>query len=181
MAEVASMTKNKRSAVKMARAEAEEFLFREAALIDQRRFSDWLEMFSADGRYWVPANSFDINPRDHVSLINDSRARLEDRVFRLGLTTMYSQNPLSRTVHMISNVQVGADQKDQVVVNSCFLIGSVREGDWRQNGLGIDSQPMFFGRYEHTLRHESGHWRILLKKVLLLQNDIPVGNITFLL
>ena len=172
---------NSLSSSTMGRAEAEQFLFHEASLIDQRRFSEWLELFSPEGRYWVPANSFDINPENHVSLINDSRARLEDRVYRMGLTTMYSQNPLSRTVHMISNVELSASDSDHQSVSSCFLIGSVREGDWRQNGLGMDSQPVLFGRYEHSLRKEDGHWRILMKKVLLLQNDVPVGNITFLL
>jgi benzoate/toluate 1,2-dioxygenase subunit beta len=164
----------------ISREAAESFLYHEAILIDERRFDEWLNLFSDDCCYWIPANKYDADTQREVSLVYDLRPRLEDRVYRLQLPSILSQKPASRTVHMISNVQV-SDSTGDVLLRSCFAIHHLREGDWRQVGLGADSMGPLAGRYEHLLKSTRDGWKIRQKKVLLLQNNVPVGNISFLL
>ncbi len=175
----------------LTRAQAEDLLYLEARLIDEKRFEAWLSLFTKDARYWVPSNADTIDPEREVSIIYDDRNRLEDRVFRLGLPSMLAQNPVSRTTHLVTNVEIASQQerppdspdapgRTDAVVYSCFTIHEVREGDWRQQGLGVNSQRLIVGRYEHRLRQESDAWRICVKKALLLHNDVPLTNLSFL-
>ena len=75
----------------------EQFLLREARLLDEARFDDWLALFTPDGWYWVPSEPEQGNPHDTVSLIYDDRRLLETRVRRLASPRIYSQEPRSRT------------------------------------------------------------------------------------
>ncbi len=167
----------------LTRADAEDLLYLEARLIDNKRFEDWLALFTDDARYWVPSNHDAVDPAREISIIYDDRARLEDRVFRLHLPSMLAQHPVSRTTHVVTNVEVvpqSDDAGDTVTVYSCFTIHEVREGDWRQQGLGLHSQRLIAGRYEHHLRPVQDTWRISMKKALLLHSDIPITNLSFL-
>lgn len=164
----------------MTRAEAEDLLYLEARLIDEKRFDEWLGLFTDDARYWVPSSTDTVDPEREVSIIYDNRARLEDRVFRLGLPSLLAQSPVSRTTHLVTNVEISQQDVDSVVVNSCFTIHEVREGDWRQNGLGVNGQQLIVGRYVHHLRLEHDSYRIQLKKAMLLQSDVPITNLSFL-
>src|SRR5207249_3330256 len=115
------------------RAEAESLLFREARLLDERRFGEWLEMFADDCLYWVPTTEAD-SPLE-PSLIYDDHARMEERVFRLQDTRAYAQRPPSRTQHNISNVEVSApDPNGAVEVRCNLLLVELREGDATQAG-----------------------------------------------
>src|SRR5688572_8959212 len=77
--------------------ECEQFLVHEAALLDEARFDDWLDLFTEDARYWVPSEPNQASPYDTVSLIYDDRRLLETRVRRLASPQIYSQEPRSRT------------------------------------------------------------------------------------
>jgi 3-phenylpropionate/cinnamic acid dioxygenase small subunit len=74
----------------------EQFLFREAQLIDQRRFAEWEELWYEEGIYWVPANGDDTDPDRDVSLIYDNRSRLHSRVERYASGKAFSQQPPPR-------------------------------------------------------------------------------------
>ena len=67
------------------------FLVHEAELMDQGRHDDWLALWSPEGIYWVPCNEDDYDPRQHVSIIYDDHARLEERCFRLNSESAHSQ------------------------------------------------------------------------------------------
>ena len=57
------------------------FLYREARLIDEHRYQEWLTLWeSSDTLYWVPCNDDDIDPRRHVSINYDDHDRLLQRV-----------------------------------------------------------------------------------------------------
>src|SRR4051812_34884709 len=115
----------------MTRAEAETFLYREARLLDERRFQEWLDLFAAECLYWVPTGESD-SPLE-PSLIFDDRPRLEERVFRLLDTRAYAQRPPSRTQHNVSNVEVSEpDATGAVEVRCNALIVELREGDASQ-------------------------------------------------
>ena len=88
----------------------EQFLFREARLIDERRFTEWEQLWDDDGIYWVPANGDGTDPDRDVSLIYDNRSRLHSRVERYAGGKAFSQQPPPRTAHLVTNVVIDADR-----------------------------------------------------------------------
>lgn len=155
---------------KLSQQEAEDFLYREAALLDDMKLEEWLELFTDDATYWIPENKDDPDPSRETSILYDDRFRMEDRVWRLSHGPAHSQIPPSRTRRMISNVEVREAADGEVVLYSNFVIFEVRR----------DEQRTFAGRYEHRLRREDGGWRIARKKAILVNNASPIYNLTFM-
>ena len=164
----------------LSRAEAEDFLYREARLIDEWRLKDWNAMFTADGLYWLPVDE-NAEPGTHVSLIHDNALRREERVYRLLETAAHSQDPRSATQHFISNVSVPHDENGQVRVYSSQIIYEIRAHGADYRHLGLGEQRSFAARCEHLLRMEHGSWKIALKKMVLLNRGVAIGNLTFIL
>lgn len=162
----------------LSKSEAEDFLYREAELIDQRDFDAWLALFTDDAIYWAPNVVED--PSREPSILYDNRQRLEERVYRLTETPAHAQIPPSRTIRTVNNVQVGAgsgDNDSRVFCNT--IIYEMRLGDSRQVGLG---DPRWVaGRCEYLLRPDEDGWRIAMKKVSLLQRELPLYNLTFII
>ena len=159
----------------LSRTEAEDFLYFEARLLDERRFDEWLALFTADGRYWVPCGEKgDTGPITH--LVSDDHSGLEDRLWQLQHPRRHSQNPPSRTTHMISNVQVDAADGADLAVHSALLVHEVRK---TQGGKG--EARSFAGHCEHLLRRHEGQLRIASKTVWLIDRELPIYNLTFLL
>jgi 3-phenylpropionate/cinnamic acid dioxygenase small subunit len=153
------------------RREVEDFLYLEAAYIDERRFDAWLDLFTDDAYYWVPANANDVDPNAHVSIIYDDHDRIAERVYRLQSGNAYGQVPPSKTRHLITNVRVLEGDGRTTMVSSNFLIVELR--------LGV--KAIYSGRYEHHLERNGSSWKMKMKKVELLDNDESLGNLTFLL
>jgi ethylbenzene dioxygenase subunit beta len=163
--------------VTLSRAEAEALFFREARLLDERRFDEWLQMFADDCLYWVPVS--EANVALEPSLIHDDHARLEERVFRLQDTRAYAQRPPSRTQHNISNVEVGEpDPLGMVEVRCNLLLVELREGDSSQSGLG--NQRLIAARCQYVFTG-GPDWRIRMKKLLLIDRDLAHHNLSFIL
>lgn len=160
----------------MTRAEAERFLYLEARLLDERRLDEWLLLFADDCLYWLPIAEGD--PALEPSIVHDDRARLEERVFRLNETRAYAQEPPSRTVRAISNVEVEPAVEGTIVVRSTLVLFEVRVGDASQSGLA--TPQILAGRCEHRLRRHDDGWRIVRKTVWLLTRDLPIGNVSFI-
>ena len=159
----------------MTRQEAEQFLFEEARLIDERRFDDWLALFAPDCLYWLPIGDGD--PNVEPSLIYDDYQRLQERVFRISQTAAPAQTPASRTLHNVSNVEVLDANHGHTRIGCNLLILEFRPGDPSQVGLG--TQRVFGAKADYIL--EAGpHWRIRTKKVSLLNRDAPLHNLTFI-
>src|SRR5438874_13834469 len=76
---------------------------REARLLDQLRFDEWLAMYAPECIYWVPGTPEGGDPRREIAICFDDRRRMEDRIYRLRTGYAWSQAPKSRTVRMISN------------------------------------------------------------------------------
>src|SRR5439155_10052594 len=70
---------------------------REARLLDQLRFDEWLAMYAPECIYWVPATTTGGDPRREVAISFDDRRRMEDRIYRLRTGYAWSQAPKSRT------------------------------------------------------------------------------------
>ena len=98
-------------------------LERETRLLDQLRYEDWLKLYTPECIYWVPSTPGAGDPRREVSVMFDDRRRLEDRVYRLRTGFAWSQAPASRTVRLVTNVEVFATGSDESrMTRSNFLI-----------------------------------------------------------
>jgi benzoate/toluate 1,2-dioxygenase beta subunit len=151
-------------------AEREKFrmlLEREARLLDQLRYEDWLKLYAPGCVYWVPATPNAGDPRREVAVMFDDRRRLEDRVYRLRTGFAWSQAPASRTVRLISNVEVFATDSDAVrMVRSNFLITEF----WG------DETRLLSGWTGHRCVQQDGAWLIQAKQVNLLECDQSIRN-----
>ena len=144
------------------RAPFELFLIQEVALLDARRFRDWMALFSDDGTYWVPAVPDQKSPFEEASLFYDDRELMKTRVDRLEHPRIHVQTPPSRTAHLVGNVIVEAGEADGE-----FLIGStVIMVEYRD-----DQQRVFAGRQHHRLRRDGATFRIVQKRVDLINCD----------
>src|SRR6266849_4189349 len=105
---------------------------REARLLDQLRFDEWLAMYSPECIYWVPGTPAAGDPRREIAISFDDRRRMEDRIYRLRTGYAWSQAPRSRTVRMISNTEVFATNQGNVrMVRSNFLISELLYRSYR--------------------------------------------------
>lgn len=145
-------------------------LEREARLLDQGRFDDWLAMYSPHCIYWIPATPGG-DPRREVAVAFDDRRRLEDRVYRLKTGHAWSQAPASRTVRMVSNVEVFPADDDRLLVRSNFLVSDFRTGETR----------FWSGWTGHRLRLHDGRYEIDVRQVNLIDCDQNLRNPSILL
>jgi 3-phenylpropionate/cinnamic acid dioxygenase small subunit len=161
----------------MTQEEAEAFLYKEAELLDELRLEEWLRLFTPDGLYWVPIDDA-LATDQTASIVRDTTLRREERVFHLLHTRFPSQSPRSRTLHMVANVRIAENGPDIVRLVSNQVIYEVRTGDFRQVGLGIINTIV--AKVEHVLERHEDDLKIALKKILLINRDMPQGNLTFL-
>ncbi len=145
------------------RALLEAFLIHEARLLDERRFREWMELFAEDGTYWVPAVPDQASPFDQASLFYDDRELMRTRVERLEHPRIHVQTPPSRTAHLVGNVLVEqADEaQGEVLVGSTVIMVEYRD----------EAQRVFAGRQRHRLRREGASFRIVQKRVDLINCD----------
>lgn len=156
----------------------EAFLYREARLLDDLKLTEWLELFTPDGLYWIPIEA-DAPPSGQAALVYDDAMRREERVHHLLRLPFPAQNPRSRTMHLVSNVEIEESSPDMVKVRSSQVIYEVRTGDFTQIGLGR-IRPLVAIAH-HDLRQVGGELKIAMKKMLLLDRDMPQSNLTFII
>jgi benzoate/toluate 1,2-dioxygenase beta subunit len=152
------------------REECRAVLEREARLLDQGRFEDWLAMYAAECIYWIPATPGG-DPRREVAVAFDDRRRLEDRVYRLRTGHAWSQSPASRTVRLVTNVEAFAWREDRLLVRSNFLTADFRAGETRY----------WSGWCGHRLRLRGGRCEIEVRQVNLIDCDQNLRNPSILL
>ncbi len=163
---------------KLTRQQAEDFLFEEARLIDERHFAQWLELFAPNAFYWIPIVE-DSDPTRETSILYDDDALRELRVNHLLHERNFAQLPPSRTVHQVTNVQVWHDQGNHEALVRCNLVvHEIRTGDHLQLGLG--DQRALAAKCEYRLHYLDDAWRIALKKVVLINRHLPITNLSFL-
>ena len=151
--------------------QVESFLFHEADCMDEGRYDDWLSLWDESGIYWIPCNQDDPDPTRHVSIAYDTYERLVDRIERLKSPTMHTQRPRSKMRRVIGNIVVDEDEDDEVEATANFVLVELRKRE----------QDEFAGKTVYRLKKHGNSFKILHKKVLLVQNDDPIGVLTFLL
>jgi 3-phenylpropionate/cinnamic acid dioxygenase small subunit len=147
-------------------------LAREARLLDQLRYEDWLALYAPECIYWVPATPKGGDPRREIAVMFDDRRRLEDRIYRLRSGFAWSQAPASRTVRLVTNVEVFAtDRDDTRMLRSNFLISEF----WG------DETRILTGWAAHRVVDHSGRWMIQAKQVNLIDCDQCIRNPSIIL
>jgi 3-phenylpropionate/cinnamic acid dioxygenase small subunit len=139
-------------------SEVEAFILREARLLDEQRYTEWLDLFADDAVYWIPTRADQSAPSEALSIIYEPKKLLAVRVERLMRKEMHVQSPPSRTVHHVSAVEVDGDQ-----ARSALIVAEWRSGDAR----------WFAGRVTHQFRKEAKGLRIVLKRVDLIDGEAP--------
>ncbi len=145
------------------RCAIEEFLIFEARLLDERRFEEWRDLFTDDGHYWVPLRPDQQSPDGEASLFYDDKSIMDTRFERLRHPHIHAQTPPHRTCHLIGNISViGVDPERR----ECTVVSSLMMTDYR-----LRTQRLFSGRVEHRLRHSNTGYKIVLKRVDLINCD----------
>jgi len=159
--------------VPVVRAEVEDFLYAEAALLDEWRLDEWLALFTPDATYDVPSTDEpEGEPGSTLFLISDDAARLRSRVEQLSGKTTWSESPRSRTRRIIGNVRLREVSGDAVSVTSNFAVYRMRS----------DRVATYVGRYEHGLVRAGDTFRIRRRRAILdLESLRDVGKISFIL
>lgn len=175
------MTATADGSMELTRATAEEFIYREVRLLDTLRLEEWLSLFTEDGVYWLPIEDGDpVDAGGAVSIVYDDEERRAERVYRTLHTPVLDQSPRSRTVHLVGNIELaGADDRGDVRVLCSQFIGELRPGGRGQ--VGLNQPRMFAARGEYRLRATPDGWRMSLKKLVLIDADRPLYNLTFVI
>jgi benzoate/toluate 1,2-dioxygenase beta subunit len=145
---------------------------REARLLDQLRYDDWLAMYAPECVYWVPSTPQAGDPRREIAVMFDDRRRLEDRIYRLRTGFAWSQAPQSRTVRLITNVEVfAAVRNDARMVRSNFVISEFWDKETRT----------LTGWAGHRVVRDGDGWKIAAKQINLLECDQAIRNLSIIL
>lgn len=148
-------------------------LAREAWYLDEKRWADWLDLYTPDASYFVPAwlseNTLSTDPNTELSLIHiDSRLGLEERVFRIESRDSFASIPLDRTTHHTSNVAIMDVHEESCEVTAAWLVHCV--------GSRIDISRG--GRYYYVLRNVNGELKIAAKRTVMIDEKIE-GTVDF--
>ena len=154
------------------RAEVEDVLYREAALLDSWNLDGWLELYEPDANYEVPCNDrLDGDSTNDLLLIADDHRRMEARVERLKNRRAHREYPHSRTNHQVFNVRLG-EPGDEFSVTASFTVWRFRAG----------KSSTYVGQYRYRLRVTDDGFRIAYKRVELDLTDLrQVGDVAIIL
>jgi 3-phenylpropionate/cinnamic acid dioxygenase small subunit len=154
------------------RDEFRRLLEREARFLDQLRYDDWLAMYAAECVYWVPSTPKAGDPRREIAIMFDDRRRLEDRIYRMRTGFAWSQAPASRTVRLVTNVEVFSTVRgDARMVRSNFLISEFWGDETRQ----------LTGWAAHRVVRDHAGWKIQAKQINLIECDQAIRNPSIIL
>jgi 3-phenylpropionate/cinnamic acid dioxygenase small subunit len=164
--------------------EIEGFLYREADLLDERRYEDWLALIAEDVRYWMPmrrnvkvgeAEREFTRAGQDINWFDEGKETLTRRVKQILTGMHWAEEPVSRISHMVSNVRLlevnpSAEVPAEVTVGCRFLI--------YRNRVETETD-ILVGKREDLLRRVDGQWQIARRKIVLDQNVLLTKNLTF--
>jgi len=157
----------------MSEAELVRFVYKEARLLDEKRFDEWYELFTEDAHYWVPLTPGQSDPLGHNSLAYEDKLLLKLRIERLKQPNAFSQKPGSRCLHVMQTPEVEKSDpaRGEFLVRTPFMYTETR---------GDESQR-YAATAWHTLVRSNGNLRIKLKKVDILNADAALPSIQLFL
>jgi 3-phenylpropionate/cinnamic acid dioxygenase small subunit len=170
--------------------EVEQFLYREARLLDERRFHKWLELLTDDIHYWMPVRTSrypksskaiaildsdryeeeELSKEDELAILDETKETLTRRIARLDTGLAWAEDPPSRTRHIITNIELESGETDsELKVYSNFLVYRNRSET---------EQDFYVGARQDVLRKGDGGWKIARRKIILDQNVLLAKNVS---
>jgi 3-phenylpropionate/cinnamic acid dioxygenase small subunit len=170
--------------------EVEQFLYREARMLDDRQFHDWLDLFTDDVRYWMASRTNrypksskaisildpdryvedDTGREDELAILDESKETLTGRVARLATGMAWAEDPPSRTRHILSNIEVEPGEVESEIRVYCnFIVYRSR---------AETEQDFYVGARRDVLRRVDGTWKIAQRKLILDQNVLLAKNVS---
>lgn len=157
--------------------EAEQFLYREASLLDERRFDEWLDLLTEDIHYWMPirrTTTAKETDREFTRLgdgafFDDDKRLLTLRVQRLSIGRAWAEDPPSRTRRMVSNVRILSIDGDEMVLTVNFQLYRTRLAS---------EEDCWIGRREDLLRRVDGSLKLARRHIFLEQTVILSQNMS---
>ena len=149
----------------LAITDLEAFLYREARLLDDEQWDDWLQCYHPDAVFWMPSwddeDTLVTDPQTDISLIYyPNRQGLEDRVFRIKTERSSATMPDTRTSHNISNVELESEQDGVCTVRF----------NWHTLSHRYKTNYSYFGMSRYVIDFSGDEPRIL-NKYVVLKND----------
>jgi 3-phenylpropionate/cinnamic acid dioxygenase small subunit len=165
------------------REEIEEFLYEEAALLDERQYAQWLGLLTDDMSYFMPLRrnvKFGDQARENtregkdISWFDEDKWTLSKRVEQIMTGIHWAEEPSSRVCRLISNVQLTAvvpslEKPAEITVRSRFLL--------YQNRVEYETN-LFVGKRKDVLRCEGDAWKIARREIILEQSVLTAKNLT---
>jgi 3-phenylpropionate/cinnamic acid dioxygenase small subunit len=150
--------------------QAAAFLFKEARHLDKGEWDEWVSMYREDAVYWLPAwrDEYETtsDPQTEVSLIyHNTRLGLEERIARIESRKSITALPLPRTLHQVSNVELCAVAPEHIETEATFAVHVYDPRTAKEHTR--------YGRYEHVIFKGPDGWRIVRKKITLVNDRIP--------
>lgn len=170
--------------------EIEQFLYREARLLDDRQLHRWLELLADDLRYWMPLRSNrypavskavasldearqeerELTEPHELAVMDETRDSLRRRIERLDSGLAWAEDPPSRTRHFISNIELEpTDKPDEVKVYSNFIMYRTR---------GEREEDFYVGSRQDVLRRSGRGWLIACRRIVLDQTVMSAKNVS---
>ena len=170
--------------------DVEQFLYREARLLDERRFREWLALWTDDLRYWMAGRTnpypqvskalvildpdryseVDVTREDELAIFDETKETLSRRIARLETGMAWAEDPPSRTRHLLSNIEVepGGTASELKVYTNFLVYRSRAETE----------EDVYVGARRDVLRNVDGAWKIARRRIILDQNVLLAKNVS---
>ncbi len=156
------------------------FYIREAWLLDDRKFADWLQLFTDDVLYFMPRrknvprreSQRELTELGDLAILEEDKRYLAMRVARLDTGMAWAEDPPSRTRHMIGNLEVEPLENGEVRARTAFMV--------YRSHLETDAQ-LLSGCREDLLRRVDGEWKVARRTIVLDANVLLDKNLSVFL
>ena len=157
--------------------EVEQFLYHEAALLDERRYPEWINLMADDIHYFMPIRKNiqfaewereNSDPASEISWFDEGKDVLEGRVRQLMTGVHWAEEPVSRIRHIISNVRVLGVDGDEISTSDNFFV-------WHNRLL--EEVNLFVGRRDNVLRRDPETGFKVMKRTILLDQSVLLAKV----
>lgn len=143
---------------------AESFLYRQAEILDEKQWENWLALFAEDGFYWMPSEEEQTKGDGVPNIFWEDRNLMQMRISRNNHPRAHSQTPQNRLCHVVSNVLVEIEKPNgDLIVRSRFHCAEYLRYEVRN----------FTGKYRHYLKKVDGGYQIAVQRVDLVNREGP--------
>ncbi len=154
-----------------------QFYIREAWLLDERRFREWLDLFTEDVFYFMPRRlnvhrhetDLELTAVGDLAIFEDDKTYLTMRVERLETGMAWGEDPPSRTRHLVGNLVVEPQAEGEVWAKTAFILYCSHHET---------EENLFAGYREDILRPAGGSWNIARRTIVLDSNVILAKNLS---